>query len=96
VSGSRAAGASSAILAVTSGSTMRPTYDRHADAACAMLVDAIPPGRAAHQIRAAVDERLAGEVVLDVDASGRLLGVEVLFASSALPASVLAAADPAG
>ena len=73
---------------------MRLTYDPDADAAYASLVDAIAPGEAAHQIRVAADARLAGEIILDVDASGRLLGVEILFASDAFPASALADAEP--
>ncbi|MFC7432097.1 MULTISPECIES: DUF2283 domain-containing protein [unclassified Agrococcus] len=74
---------------------MRLTYDHDADAAYARLVDDIAPGEAAHQIRVPGDDRLAGQVVLDVDADGRLLGIEVLFASTALPASVLVATESA-
>jgi uncharacterized protein YuzE len=46
-------------------------------------VDEVGDGEAVVQI-VVDDERLAGTVVLDLDAAGRLLGVEVLGASDVL------------
>ena len=52
----------------------------------------IQPGEAKfqHSVR---DERLAADVVLDIATDGRLLGVDVLGATSGLPAEVLKDAD---
>jgi uncharacterized protein YuzE len=64
---------------------MRITYDREANAAYIYLVD-IAPGKAVQQKEIPVDDR--GVIVLDFDASGYLLGVEILGADSILPAQL--------
>jgi uncharacterized protein YuzE len=69
---------------------MRVTYDAAADAAYVSLVDIIGDGEAATQIRSITTPGDRGEVGLDFDAGGRLLGIEVLHASAVLPAAVLA------
>lgn len=58
---------------------MRIKYDPAADAAYVYLVDRIQPGEAKTQIVV-----LDGGVVLDLDAEGRLLGVEVVHAKRLL------------
>lgn len=73
---------------------MRLTYDPEVDAAYMMLVDAIAPGQARHQVEVPHNDGIAGQFILDFTAEGKLLGLEILFASHALPASVLAAAEP--
>jgi uncharacterized protein YuzE len=69
---------------------MRVTYDATADAAYVSLVDTIGEGEAATQIHSITTPGDRGEVALDFDADGRLLGIEVLHASAVLPAAVLA------
>jgi uncharacterized protein YuzE len=69
---------------------MRITYDAAADAAYVSLVETIGDGEAATQIHSITTPGDRGEVALDFDADGRLLGVEVLRASAVLPAAVLA------
>ncbi|WP_440697186.1 DUF2283 domain-containing protein [Clavibacter nebraskensis] len=69
---------------------MRVTYDAAADAAYVSLADAIGDGEAATQIHSMTTPGDRGEVALDFDADGRLLGIEVLHASAVLPAAVLA------
>jgi uncharacterized protein YuzE len=71
---------------------MRVTYDATADAAYVSLVDTIGEGEAATQIHSITTPGDRGEVALDFDADGRLLGIEVLHASAVLPAAVLAGA----
>ncbi|MGO2745488.1 DUF2283 domain-containing protein [Mycetocola reblochoni] len=73
---------------------MRLTYDREADAAYLMVVDNIGPGEAVRQVQVPDDESAVGQFILDFDANGKLLGMEVLFASDALPASAIADAEP--
>ena len=67
---------------------MRVTYDPEADAAYAYLVDHIEPGEAVRQVIAH-----DGDVVLDLDAKGRLLGVEVLGAKRLLRPETLLRAE---
>ncbi|MFF6877678.1 MULTISPECIES: DUF2283 domain-containing protein [Streptomyces] len=67
---------------------MHIEYDRENDTAYVSLVAHIADGAAVRQIP--VDGVGAdAEVFLDVDASGRLLGIEVIGAGGALPAEVL-------
>lgn len=73
---------------------MKLTYDRDADAAYLMVADSIAPGEATHQIELTNDGTVGGQFILDFGTDGKLLGLEVLFASDALHASVLAAAEP--
>jgi uncharacterized protein YuzE len=69
---------------------MRVTYDPAADAAYVELAGPIGDGESATTIHSIMTPGDRGEVALDFDADGRLLGIEVLHASAVLPASVLA------
>ncbi|MBT1636283.1 DUF2283 domain-containing protein [Clavibacter michiganensis] len=71
---------------------MRVTYDAVADAAYIALERPVGDGEAATQIHSITTPGDRGEVALDFDADGRLLGIEVLHASAVLPAAVLAEA----
>ena len=70
---------------------MRLTYDPAADAAYVYLVDRIAPGEAKQQVTA-----LDGAVVLDLDATGRLLGVEVVYAKRLLRPETIEEAERRG
>jgi uncharacterized protein YuzE len=72
---------------------MRVTYDKEGDAAYIYLTP-IPPGAAVRQEH--VTGEAKGELILDFDRVGRLLGIEVLGASRYLPPSVIAAAESIG
>jgi uncharacterized protein YuzE len=68
---------------------MRITYDpEDGGAAYVYLVSQITPGEAKRQVIA-----LDGQVLLDLDADGRLLGVEILGADRLLRPETLAAAE---
>ncbi len=69
------------------------TYDKEADAGYIAFVR-IKDGEAKRQ--EAVSFPGHGEVVLDFDDAGRLLGLEVIGARSLLRPEVIAAAVPAG
>ncbi|MFT2691530.1 DUF2283 domain-containing protein [Clavibacter zhangzhiyongii] len=71
---------------------MRITYDASVDAAYIYLTGIIGDGDAATTIHSIMTPGDRGEVALDFDADGRLLGIEVLHASAVLPAAVLAGA----
>jgi uncharacterized protein YuzE len=72
---------------------MRITYDRSVDAAYIYLVDSIVPGAVAST--SLCEARGCGaQISLDFDASGRLLGIEVLAASCCLPQALLDQASP--
>ncbi|MDP8910834.1 MAG: DUF2283 domain-containing protein [Actinomycetota bacterium] len=66
---------------------MRATYDEETDGAYIYL-RAIGPGEAVQQVLVE-DDRLRGDVILDLDRDGKLLGIEVLGARSLLPTNVL-------
>ena len=68
---------------------MRATYDPAADAAYVYLCE-IVPGEAVKQKIIGVGER--GEIILDFDRKGRLLGIEILGASLISPEALLAEA----
>ena len=69
---------------------MRATFDPSADAAYVTLTTVADP----HSVRTVeVDSSAGGSVVLDFDAQGRLLGVEVLAATRMLDPGFLAAAE---
>lgn len=75
---------------------MRVTYDREADAAYLYLVDRIGAGGVARteSVDLAPDAHtLEEDVNLDLDAEGRLIGVEVLAASARLSPELLRAAQ---
>ncbi|MCJ1697557.1 DUF2283 domain-containing protein [Rathayibacter caricis] len=71
---------------------MRITYDPTADAAYIMITDRIADGSAVQQLDSIATPGGLGEVILDFDADGRLLGVEILNARDVLPSSVIDAA----
>lgn len=76
---------------------MRITYDHEANAAYVDLsLDGIATGQAARQQEAIETLGGRGELILDYDVDGRLLGMEILHADEVLPAPVLAAALPPG
>lgn len=68
---------------------MRATYDTEANAAYVSF-QPIEPGQAVEQV---VLGRPQGDVVLDFDGQGRLLGVEVVGARELLSPQVLAEAE---
>ena len=65
----------------------RGTYDRSADAAYFNISPRINAGEAVRQDVHEIDGR--GEVILDFDEDGKLLGVEILGAKSLLRPSTL-------
>ncbi|WP_434156867.1 DUF2283 domain-containing protein [Clavibacter michiganensis] len=75
---------------------MRVTYDAVADAAYVELAGPLGETEAATTIHSIATPGDRGEVALDFDADGRLLGIEVLRASAVLRASVLADAVRVG
>lgn len=72
---------------------MNITYDREADAAYLQIATSIAPGEAVRQVRVDADDSVLGQFILDFDSGGKLLGLEVLFASEALPTSLLDEAE---
>lgn len=67
-------------------------YDRQADAAYIRLALSSEPGIAVKQV--VLDELVAGGwVVVDLDADGRIYGIEVLGASSCLRGDLLESLD---
>ena len=67
---------------------MRVTYDATVDAAYVYLVDEIGPGGVARTYPCDPRE-VRGQINLDFDSEGRLLGIEVLDASKKLPEALL-------
>ena len=72
----------------------RGTYDRSADAAYSNISPRITFGEAVRQDVHEIDGR--GEVILDFDKDGKLLGVEILGAKSLLRPSTLKQAKRIG
>ena len=70
------------------------TYDHEADAAYFTIAPRIRNGQAVRQDVHEIEG--AGEIVLDFDKKGRLLGVEVLGAQSLLKPGTLARAKRIG
>jgi uncharacterized protein YuzE len=69
---------------------MRVTYDALVDAAYIYLVDTPLPGSAVTTL--SLDPReVNGEVNIDLDFEGRIIGIEVLEASRLLPAGFMQA-----
>ncbi|MGJ0389795.1 DUF2283 domain-containing protein [Microbacterium sp. CGR1] len=60
------------------------TYDREVDAAYATIGRPIRPGEAVRQVPVALPDGMSGELILDFDRDGHLLGVEILGASALL------------
>jgi uncharacterized protein YuzE len=75
---------------------MKVSYDPTANAAYIALHDDVAPGGVARTY-ACDPVAVQGQISLDFDAEGRLIGIEVMGARSKLPADVLdAAAAPEG
>jgi uncharacterized protein YuzE len=74
---------------------MRITYCPSADAAYIYLVDEIGAGQVKHTYPCDPSE-VGGQINLDFDDSGRLLGIEVLDASKKLPEDLLRRAERLG
>ena len=73
---------------------MHITYDPQADAAYITLGDTpIPAGEVARTVHS-IQAPNGGEIALDFDAAGHLLGIEVLTASRTLAEHLLDAAAP--
>lgn len=72
---------------------MKMTYDPEVDVAYMQFVESIADGEAARSIVAVKETTADGpaELNVDLDADGRLLGIEILFASESLPPGTLAA-----
>jgi uncharacterized protein YuzE len=69
---------------------MRMTYDGDADAAYLAVEDDVANGSAVENV--VIERPGRGDIVLDFDADGRLLGVEIIGATGLLrPAAVAAA-----
>lgn len=71
---------------------MRLTYDPETNVAYLSVVDTIGDGEAAHQQHSIMTPSGSGELVIDYDASGRILGIEILQADAVLHPDVLARA----
>jgi len=67
---------------------MRVTHDRTVDAAYIYLSSSIAPG-AVKTTYACDPAEVGGQIHLDFDAQGRLVGIEVLDASRKLPPDIL-------
>lgn len=72
---------------------MRIRYDSEVDAAYLRVVDPIEAGDAVKQVVVPLGEHRA-EFILDFDADGYLLGIEVLGASFGLRPVTIALAQP--
>lgn len=70
---------------------MKVTYDSEADAAYVAIVDAARPGDAVAQVEVD-DPRLLGQLVIDLDPSGRILGFEIFSAGAQVDSGTLASA----
>lgn len=76
---------------------MRITFDRESDVAYLSLVDRdLRAGEAVTQSDILPTPSGEGSLIIDFDADGRLLGIEVLSASSVLPAALLQTAQLGG
>ena len=73
---------------------MKITYDKQADAAYVMIADRIQDGEAAIQLHSIETPGGKGEVTLDFDRNGKLLGMEILGAAQVLHPEVLARTEP--
>lgn len=72
---------------------MRVTHDRDTDMAYVYVKDPIEPGEAVRNIAWPDGENMPA-FILDLDAEGRLLGIEVFGASERLHPSVLEGEHP--
>jgi len=71
---------------------MQVTWQKDIDMAYLCLRDGGAPGKVVRTV-VCTDEDIPGLVNLDIDASGRILGIEFAFASRLLPEEVLAQAE---
>lgn len=71
---------------------MHLTYDSEANAAYLSIVRNIQAGEAKSQI-VFQDSRLRGEVILDLDDAGYLLGIEIIGATELLRSETLTPED---
>ncbi len=69
---------------------MKINYDKQADAAYIIIVDHIQDGEAAIQLHSIETPGGKGEITLDFDRNGKLLGLEILRAEKVLHPEVLA------
>jgi uncharacterized protein YuzE len=70
---------------------MRMTFDPDANAAYFYIEDEISPGAAIENV--VVERASKGDIVLDFDANGYLLGVEIIGATGLLHGPVLSKAE---
>ncbi|WP_343320506.1 DUF2283 domain-containing protein (plasmid) [Arthrobacter sp. TMP15] len=75
---------------------MHITYDSESDAAYIRIGGPIAAGQATQQLHSIQTPGGNGEIILDFDDAGHLLGVEVLFASSVLAPEVLTSVTKLG
>lgn len=68
---------------------MKFTYDSEADAAYLQIVENIAAGEASRQVQVPEDEDIPGQFILDFNEEGKLLRVEILFASTVLPSEMI-------
>ncbi len=80
------------IITGTKGLPMKITYDKEADAAYVQLVDGIRDGEASTQVHSIETPGRKGEIIIDFDAAGRILGMEILGAKDVLREETLALA----
>jgi uncharacterized protein YuzE len=72
--------------------TVDITYDAEADAAYIRLAD----GPSERQVHSIAPPRENGEIILDFDAGGKLIGIEVLGARAVVPDALLSGARAPG
>lgn len=75
---------------------MKITYSKDVDAAYIYLVDIKKGGVAKTYPLGIIDEYTPGEINLDFDKNGRLVGIEILGASKVLPKKILDTAEIIG
>lgn len=68
---------------------MRWEHDPHVDAAYLHLAESVSEGEAITQVTVQPPREGHGELVLDFDRQGRLVGIEVLGVSTLLPPGIL-------
>ncbi|GAB2968374.1 DUF2283 domain-containing protein [Frigoribacterium salinisoli] len=68
---------------------MKITYDTDANAAYIQIVGSVGAGEATQQIHSIETPGGKGEIILDFDMDGRLLGLELLNAREILPERVI-------
>lgn len=73
---------------------MRITFDADLDAAYVYIADPIGRGEAFTQVWVKSKRIRGGDIILDLDREGRLLGVELLGAEALLRPDTLAEASP--